>query len=79
MTYLLSIAVDEQVKGNSSHHVDEEPAFEIVDSYTHRVAHHFVIRVYVCCPERNREDYVNTADTNSCYCSFFFYNQLCLE
>lgn len=56
VTYLLSVAVDEQVKGNSSHHVDEEPAFEIVDGYAHRVAHHFVVRVHVCCPERNRED-----------------------
>ncbi len=50
MTYLLSVAVDEQVKGNSSHHVNEEPAFEVVDSDTHRVAHHLIIRVHICCP-----------------------------
>lgn len=58
LTYLLSAPVDEQVKGNSSHHVDEEPAFEVVDGNTHRVAHHLVIGVHVCCPERRNTDYI---------------------
>lgn len=52
MMYLLSIAVDEQVKGNGSHHVDEEPTLEVVDGNTQRVAHHLIIRIHISSPER---------------------------
>lgn len=67
MTYLLSAAVDEQVKGNSSHHVDEEPALKVVDRDTHRVAHHLIIDVHICCPEWNSVDYSQFTDINSFY------------
>lgn len=54
--YLLSVAVDEQVKGNSSNHVDEEPTFEVVNGDTDRVTHHFIISVHICCPKRKSAD-----------------------
>lgn len=71
MTYLFSVTIDEQVKGNSGHHVDEEPAFEVVDGDTHRVAHHLIIRIHICCPERKIADYIQSADINSCYSNYF--------
>lgn len=73
MTYLLSTAVDEQVKGNGSHHINEEPAFEVVDGDTHRVAHHLIVSVHICCPERKSADNVKGADNKSCFSNTFDY------
>lgn len=71
MTYLLSVAVDEQVKGNGSHHVDKEPAFEVVDGDSHRMAYHLIISIHICCSERTSVDYIKITDINSYYSNTF--------
>ena len=40
--YLIwSWAKDKKVKGDRRHHVDKEPAFEVMDGYLGRMADHF--------------------------------------
>lgn len=38
--HLLSRAVDEEVKGDRCHHVNEEPPFKVMDRDPNRLAHH---------------------------------------
>lgn len=46
LAHLIRASVeDEQVKGNGGHHVNEEPALEVVDGNAAGVADHFVVGV----------------------------------
>lgn len=46
-THLLPCSVYEQVEGDGSHHVDEEPAFEVMHGDPQRVTDHLVVGVDV--------------------------------
>lgn len=47
----LTVAVYEQVEGDGSHHVDEEPAFEVMYSDPQRVTDHLIVGIDVRCAE----------------------------
>lgn len=54
ITYLIwSRTEDEQIKGNGRHHVNEKPAFEVMDSNLCWMAHYLIIDVDVCGAEIN--------------------------
>ena len=54
-TYLVSLWTKQQkVKWDSSHHVDKEPAFEVVHGNLPRMWNNFVVFINVCSPKINQ-------------------------